>query len=48
MLPSLLVIVPPCARDVGAEQNRSAMVFELFNPYAIIHGISFQVGQKRC
>jgi len=42
MLSSLLVVVPPFAWDVGAEQNRSAMIFELLNPYAVMRRISFQ------
>ena len=48
MLPSFFVIMLPCAWDVGAEQNHSMMVFEPLNPYAIMHRISFQVGQEHC
>jgi len=42
---NLLVVVPPFARDVGAEQNRSAMIFEPLNLYAVMRGISFQRGK---
>jgi hypothetical protein len=44
MLPSLLVVVPPFARDVGAEP----MTFEPLNPYTVMHRISFQAGSGRC
>jgi len=47
MLLSLLVM-PLFARDVGAEQNCSAMVPELLNPYFIMRRISFQADHERC
>jgi hypothetical protein len=38
MLPSLLVIVLPFARDdVGVEQHHDMMIFEPLNPYAITY-----------
>ena len=48
MLPSLLLVVPPLARDVGAKQNHSAMTFEPLNLYTVMHSISFQAGSGRC